>query len=194
MAVRDKNLGGGAPTASAARRGGAPGPTGPELALRVSGPGRVGSSGGVRAECVGTGGPGGSPHAAKRGGRPKQYTSTLKVPLTVGQRDRVEVAARAWRCSRAEAVRRLIDGHPVPAPVEVVAVDPEQYEHLCREVAGVRTALNRAGGNIYRLARDCSSGWDVATAEKVDALRADLDGGLGDLRTLAEHVQQVAPW
>ena len=104
------------------------------------------------------------------------------------------MAARAWRCSRAEAVRHLIDGHPMPAPVEVVGVDPEQYEALCREMAGVRTALNRAGGNVYRLARDCSSGWDVVTAEKVDALRADLAGGLGNLRTLVEHVQQVAPW
>ena len=114
--------------------------------------------------------------------------------MTDGQRYVVEVAARGWRCSYAEVVRRRLDGEPLPAPVVVVAVDPGQYEHLCSEIAAVRTKLNRDRGNLYRLARDCSMGWDVVTAEKVDALRADVDDGLGHLAVLAEHVQQVAPW
>lgn len=130
---------------------------------------------------------------SKQVGRPKQFNGKLRVPMTDEQREKVEALRAAGGCSAAEAVRRLIDGQPVPEPREVVAVDAQQYRDLLDAISGVRTELNRGVGNVYRFVRDSYSG-RVPDESEIAALRADLDSGLSDLSDLAQVVKEASPW
>ncbi len=132
--------------------------------------------------------------AAKRVGRPRQYDGRLRVPMTDEQREKVEALRAAAGCSAAEAIRRLIDGAPVPAPVVRAAVDPDDYRALLDALAGIRTELYRGVGNLYRLTRDAYAAWQVPEPDQLDELRADLARGLGDLEALAARVREVSPW
>ncbi|QZY51393.1 hypothetical protein [Leucobacter tenebrionis] len=116
------------------------------------------------------------------------------MPMTDEQREKVEALRAASGCSAAEAVRRLIDGVPVPAPIERKAVDPDDYRVLLDALGGIRTELNRGVGQLYRLTRDAYQSWQVPEPDQLDELRADLARGLDDLGALAERVREVSPW
>ncbi len=186
-----ENQRGWAPETSASEAPGTPVPTATGTSVSEF----PGPEGLVR--CVGNYVSNGSAASGRSGrpkGRPKQFGKPLNVPLTVAQRRAVDELAATGGCSAAEAIRRLIDGRAVPAPVVRVAVDQDAYRVLLDALAGIRTELNRSTGNLYRLTRDAYESWQVPEPDQLNDLRADLGHGLGDLAALAQRVKEVSPW
>lgn len=113
--------------------------------------------------------------------------------MTDEQREAVDALAAAGGCPAAEAIRRLIDGAPVPQARSTVSMDPEQYRDVLEGVQAVRTDLNRGLGNWYRLVRDSYAG-HVPSESEVGWVREGLENGLSDLATLSRAVSRWSPW
>lgn len=168
---------------------GAPAPEGTEPAQRVSGAERVSSSCDRTPSIAAVG----AASMAKPAGRPKQFDGKLRVPMTVEQREAVDRLAQAGGCSAAEAVRRLIDGTEVPAARPDGCMDPEQYRGVIDAIGGIRTELNIAGGNWYRLVRDHYGG-QVSGFSELAGVRNDIQRGLHRLIDLERHLSRWSPW
>ena len=134
-----------------------------------------------------------APARKGRGGRPKLYPRVFKTPLADAEYDTLAALAARWKCSMAEANRRLIAGTKVPAPVERIAVSDEQYAALLDALASNRTPVNRTAGDIYRLVRDFYVRKRRPVPDELVAMRDMIDAGMTDLRRIAEVIAEIAP-